>query len=86
MEGIQLAAKTKMTSNYRITIPKEVRVKTGVKAGDEFRVMEKGNLIVLQRVNKVKTILDFAGCWQGYPEEPEKFMEDLRKLWATTIP
>jgi antitoxin PrlF len=81
-----VTAKTKMTRKYQVTIPREVRIKTGVKVGDEFRVTDKGDLIVLQKINKEKTILDFAGCWEGYPEDPEKFMEDLRKMWSTWKP
>ena len=61
-------------------------MKTGIKVGDEFQVMDKGELIVLKKINKEKTILDFAGCWEGYPEDPEKFMEDLRKMWSTWKP
>ena len=58
----------------------------GVKVGDELKVTDKGDLIILQKVNKEKNILDFAGCWEGYPEDPEKFMEDLRKMWSTWKP
>ena len=81
-----MTSKTKVTRKYQVTIPREVRVKTGIKVGDEFQVMDKGELIVLKKINKEKTILDFAGCWEGYPEDPEKFMEDLRKMWSTWKP
>lgn len=81
-----MTSKTRVTRKYQVTIPREVRVKTGIKVGDEFQVMDKGELIVLKKINKEKTILDFAGCWEGYPEDPEKFMEDLRKMWSTWKP
>jgi len=81
-----VTSKTRVTRKYQVTIPREVRVKTGIKVGDEFQVMDKGELIVLKKINKEKTILDFAGCWEGYPEDPEKFMEDLRKMWSTWKP
>jgi antitoxin PrlF len=81
-----VTSKTRVTRKYQVTIPREVRVKTGIKVGDEFQVMDKGELIVLKKMNKEKTILDFAGCWEGYPEDPEKFMEDLRKMWSTWKP
>ena len=81
-----MASKTRVTRKYQVTIPKEVRKKVGVEVGDELKVTDKGELIILQKVNKEKTILDFAGCWEGYPEDPEKFMEDMRKLWSTWKP
>jgi AbrB family looped-hinge helix DNA binding protein len=81
-----VTSKTRVTRKYQVTIPREVRVKTGIKVGDEFQVMDKGELIVLKKMNKGKSILDFAGCWEGYPEDPEKFMEDLRKMWSTWKP
>ena len=78
-----MALKTKVTRNYRITIPKEIRKKIGVAVGDEFTVMNKGELIVLQKVTTMKGSTAFAGCWRGYPENPEEFMNDIRKLWST---
>jgi len=74
---------TKVTRKYQVTIPKEVRRKVGVEVGDKLRVMEKGELIVLKKVSKKKSLLEFAGCWKGYPENPNEFMRELRKLWST---
>jgi len=74
---------TRVTRKYQVTIPKEVRKKVGVEVGDELKVMDKGELIVLQKVGKRKSLLAFAGCWKGYPENPEEFMRDLRRLWST---
>jgi len=81
-----VTSKTRVTRKYQVTIPREVRKKVGVEIGDELKVTDKGELIILQKMSKEKTILDFAGCWEGYPEDPEKFMEDLRKLWSTWKP
>jgi len=74
---------TKVTRKYQVTIPKEVRRKVGVEIGDKLRIMENGELIILKKVGKKKTLLDFAGCWKGYPENPRKFMSELKKLWST---
>jgi antitoxin PrlF len=74
---------SKVTRKYQVTIPKEVRKKVGVEIGDELKVMDKGELIVLQKVNKAKSLLAFAGCWKGYPEDTEEFMRDIRSLWST---
>ena len=74
---------SKVTRKYQVTIPKEVRKKVGVEIGDELAVTDKGELIVLQKVNKAKSLLAFAGCWKGYPEDTEELMRDIRSLWST---
>jgi AbrB family looped-hinge helix DNA binding protein len=74
---------TRVTRKYQVTIPKEVRKKVGVEVGDELKVMDKGELIVLQKAGKAKSLLTFAGCWKGYPEDPEELMRDIRRLWST---
>lgn len=73
----------KVTRKYQVTIPKGVREKVGIKMGDELKVTDKGDLIVIEKIGKRRSLLDFAGCWRGYPENPEEFMEELRKLWST---
>ena len=73
----------KVTRKYQVTIPKGVREKVGIKIGDKLKVMNKGELIVLKKIGKRRNLLDLAGCWRGYPEDPEELMEELRKLWST---
>jgi AbrB family looped-hinge helix DNA binding protein len=60
-------ATTKVTRKFQVTIPKEVRRKVGVEVGDELGVIDKGELIVLQKMSKAKSLLTFAGCWKGIP-------------------
>jgi len=74
---------TKVTRKYQVTIPKNVRKKVGVEVGDRLKVTQKGELILLKKVSKRKSLLEFAGCWKGYPEKPEELMTELRKLWST---
>ena len=82
MLGIIVTSTTKVTSNYRITIPKETRKKVGVEVGDELEVTCRGEFIVFRKIAKAKSVLSFAGCWKSYPEDPEKFMKELRELWS----
>jgi len=74
---------TRVTRKFQVTIPKEVRKKVGVEVGDELKVMDKGELIVLQKASKAKNLLTFAGCWKEYPENPEELMKNIRRLWST---
>jgi antitoxin PrlF len=79
-----MAPKTKVTRKYQITIPQEVRKKVGVEVGDEFKVSAKGENIILEKSSEPRDLLSFAGCWNEYPEDPEEFMKDLRKLWSNS--
>lgn len=73
----------KVTRKYQITIPKEVRKRVGVEIGDKLKVMEKDEAIILTKAGEKRSILALAGCWKGYPENPDELMEELRKLWST---
>ncbi|MGQ9597779.1 MAG: AbrB/MazE/SpoVT family DNA-binding domain-containing protein [Thermoproteota archaeon] len=73
----------KVTRKYQVTIPKGVREKVGIKMGDNLKVADKGDLIVLEKISKRRSLLDFAGCWRGYPKNPKRFMEEIRKMWST---
>jgi len=73
----------KVTRKFQVTIPKSVREKIGIRMGDNLKVVDKGELIVLKKIDKRRNLLDLAGCWRGYPENPEELIEELRKLWST---
>ena len=73
----------KVTRKFQVTIPKGVREKIGIKMGDKLKVVDKGDLIVLEKIGKRGNLLDLAGCWRGYPENPKELIEELRKLWST---
>jgi len=73
----------KVTRKYQITIPKKVRKRVGVEIGDELKVMEKDEAIILTKAGEKRSISALAGCWKGYPENPDELMKELRKLWAT---
>ncbi len=40
-------ARTKVSSKYQVVIPKEVRIRAGVRPGQEFQVIAKGGVIAL---------------------------------------
>ncbi|MEO0834655.1 MAG: AbrB/MazE/SpoVT family DNA-binding domain-containing protein [Cyanobacteria bacterium J06642_3] len=44
---------TKLTTKYQATIPKEVRVKLDLKAGDHIMFVEKEGEIVIQKVKGI---------------------------------
>jgi len=71
-------AKVKVTRNYQVTIPEDVRKKLGIEEGDYVSIETLGEkLAVIKRVLPVE---DLAGAWD---EEMDKIMEDVRKSWKT---
>ena len=69
-------AKVKVTRNYQVTIPEDVRRELGIEEGD-FVSIETLNktLAVLKRVIPVE---DLAGAWD---EEMDEVMKDVGTLW-----
>jgi len=74
--GGWLLAKVKVTRNYQVTIPEDVRRELGIEEGD-FVSIETLNktLAVLKRVIPVE---DLAGAWD---EEMDEVMKDVGRLW-----
>jgi len=71
-------AKVKVTRNYQITIPQDVRKKMGIEEGDYVSIEPINKTIALMK--RVLAIEDLAGAWD---EEMDKIMEDVRKIWKT---
>jgi AbrB family looped-hinge helix DNA binding protein len=40
-------ARTRVSSKYQVVIPKDVRLRANVKAGQEFQIVTKGGVITL---------------------------------------
>ncbi|HJT15827.1 MAG TPA: AbrB/MazE/SpoVT family DNA-binding domain-containing protein [Thermoanaerobaculia bacterium] len=53
-------AKTKVSSKYQIVIPKEVRERMKIRAGQEFQILEKGDHIVLVPDRPISALRGFA--------------------------
>lgn len=71
-------AKVKVTRNYQVTIPEDVRKKLGIAEGDYVSIETLGKTqAVMKRIVPVE---ELAGAWD---EEMDKIMEDVRKLWKT---
>jgi len=71
-------AKVKVTRNYQVTIPEEVRRKLGIKEGDyvTIEITTEGEAI-LKRVIPVENL---AGVWD---EEMDEIMEKVMEEWKT---
>jgi len=71
-------AKVKVTRNYQVTIPEDVRRKLGIEEGDYVSIETWGKTLAV--IKRVVPVEDLAGAWD---EEMDKMMEDVRKLWKT---
>lgn len=73
-------AKVKVTRNYQITIPREIRRRMGIEEGSYVSVeMVDETTAIMKRVLSIE---DLAGAWD---EEMDKIMDEVRKLWKTWI-
>lgn len=68
-------SKTKITRNYQITIPKEIREKLNLKLGEKVTIHLEGERIIIQRVNEA--IWD--KCHDFLPDNFEKILASLRE-------
>ena len=71
-------AKVKVTRNYQVTIPSDVRRTFKIKEGDVMDIQALDS----ERVVLRKTIPEeeLAGAWD---EEMDQVMEEVREIWKT---
>jgi AbrB family looped-hinge helix DNA binding protein len=65
-----MAATTKMTRNYQVTVPKSVREQLGLSQGDIFSVEAQGSDLVLKRQRLVDA--DQAWFWTDEWQKGER--------------
>ncbi|MHA1771724.1 MAG: AbrB/MazE/SpoVT family DNA-binding domain-containing protein [Candidatus Thorarchaeota archaeon] len=65
----------------RITIPKDVRDKVGLKAGDSIIISAKGDKVILTKAVDVKTFIkELRGC---ITIKGDIDPLDLKRIWRT---
>ena len=71
-------AVSKVTRNYQVTVPREIRERTGIKEGDTLLFTVEGEEVILRRVNK--ELLDKSfGLWKKAREKTPWLMNKLIK-------
>ena len=70
-------AVTKVTRNYQVTIPAEIRKVLGIKEGELLEVKLEGDRIVLQRLRKKRKTLKLGKSMSV--EEIERSIEEGMK-------
>ena len=71
-------AVSKVTRNYQVTVPREIREQAGIREGDTLLFTVEGEEVILRRVNK--ELLDKSfGLWKKAREKTPWLMNKLIK-------
>jgi len=75
---------SRITRNFQITIPKDVRELTGLKEGDEMMLTVENDAIRIRRRQEVLNAT--AGLWKGMNETGLQYQRRMRKQWKNRNP
>lgn len=71
---------SKITRNFQLTLPKDVRSMANIKEGDSVIFMFEGDKVILQKT-EYNPIMAAAGLWKGMKETGEQFQRRMRGQW-----
>ncbi len=71
---------SKITRNYKVTLPKDVRELKELSVGDKVLFVVEDDRIDLVKMDK-KVISDAAGLWSDLTETGAEYERKLRKGW-----
>ena len=72
---------SKITRNYQITLPKDVRRIAGLKEGDEVVLTIENHSIKLSKIDG-DIIAKTAGIWKNAEETGTEYQKRIRKGWS----
>ncbi|MBI1968295.1 AbrB/MazE/SpoVT family DNA-binding domain-containing protein [Candidatus Woesearchaeota archaeon] len=73
----------KVTRNYQVTIPRDIRKVQGIEIGDTVLFAIEGNRVDFFKTSRDQILADAAGAWKGKVESGTKYVRDIRKGWIT---
>ena len=71
---------TKITRNFQITLPKDIRRYVNVQEGDEIIFSIEDKRVILSKPTK-DTLIAAAGLWQDTKESGEQTQRKMRAQW-----
>ncbi len=75
---------SKITRNYQLTLPKDVRKIVGLREGDEVMLtVENGKITITKSVGD--SIRATAGIWKDMKETGEEYQRKIRKGWSRRL-
>ncbi|MBI5388759.1 AbrB/MazE/SpoVT family DNA-binding domain-containing protein [Candidatus Woesearchaeota archaeon] len=75
---------SKITRNYQVTLPKDVRKIGEYKIGDKVLFMVKEGRLELVKMD-TQIIEDAAGLWKETPERGIEYENRVRKGWKNRL-
>jgi len=71
---------TKITRNYQITLPKDIRKIINVKEGDDIIFLVEDDKVFLTK-SKENQVMAAAGIWKNIKENGEQYQKRIRGQW-----
>ena len=72
---------SKITRNFQITLPKDVRELKDFKVGEKVLFLVEGNRVDIVKIDK-NVVKEAAGLWAGMKETGLDYERRLRKEWS----
>lgn len=72
---------SKITRNFQVTLPKDVRELKDFKVGEKVLFLVEGNRVDIVKIDK-NAVKDAAGLWEGLKETGLEYERRLRKEWG----
>jgi AbrB family looped-hinge helix DNA binding protein len=74
----------KVTTNYQVTIPKDIRRVKDIKIGDEVLFSIEGDKIDFMKLERKAVIKRVAGIWTQ-KEDSVEYVKGLRREWDSRL-
>lgn len=75
---------SKITRNYQVTLPQDVREIKRFRVGEKVLFLIEGNKVELVKIDK-NIVREAAGLWKGLKETGLEYKKRLRKGWSKRI-
>ncbi len=73
----------KVTSNYQVTIPRDIRTIKNIKIGDTVLFALEGNRIDFIKIEREKLLESISGSWKDEVKGSSvDYVKEMRKGWA----
>lgn len=73
----------KVTTNFQVTIPKDVRRLHSIKVGDTVLFSLEGNRVHFMSLEKEKILEELAGSWKGkILGSSTSYVKNIRSGWS----
>ncbi len=72
----------KVTRNFQVTIPRDIRRIQGISIGDTILFAIEGDKVDLVKMDQSKIIEEMFGSWKDVKEDSLTYVRSIRKGWS----